>query len=94
VITEVIGISHITTKQDYSRWTRAHADIPGVKWSTFAGPGGTMIIVEYAQERRCLTEVHVTPESVVEAAEAAVVAADAVPAASSVQRDDVVRVSA
>ena len=94
MINGVTEIAHITTKQDMSRWVRAHADEPGIKWSVFPGPGGTMIIVEYAQERRCLTEVHVTPESVVEAAEAAVVAADAVPAASSVQRDDVVRVSA
>jgi hypothetical protein len=92
MITEVIGISHITTKQDYSRWTRAHADIPGIKWSTFAGPGGTMIIVEYAEDRRCLNGTNVTPKAVVEAAEA--VAQAAIPAANSVQRADIVRVSA
>ena len=70
MITEVIGISHIATKQDYSRWTRAHADVPGIKWSTFAGPGGTMFIVEYAQDRRLLNGANFTPEAVVEAANA------------------------
>jgi hypothetical protein len=70
VITEVLGISHITTKQDYSRWTRAHADVPGIKWSTFAGPGGTMIIVEYAEDRRRLNGTKVTPDVVFEAANA------------------------
>jgi hypothetical protein len=44
-------IAYITTKQDMSRWTRAHADAPGINWSVFAGPGGTMIIVE--GEERC-----------------------------------------
>jgi hypothetical protein len=51
VITRVTEISHITTKQDMSRWTRAHADVPGITWSVFAGPGGTMIIVEHAEDR-------------------------------------------
>jgi len=47
----VTDIAHITTKQDMSRWTRAHADVAGITWSVFAGPGGTMIIVDHAQER-------------------------------------------
>ena len=47
----VTDIAHITTKQDMSRWTRAHADVSGITWSVFAGPGGTMIIVDHAQER-------------------------------------------
>jgi len=34
-----------------SRWTRAHADAPGITWSVFPGPGGTMIIVEHAEDR-------------------------------------------
>jgi hypothetical protein len=51
VITGVTEIAHITTKQDMSRWTRAHADAPGINWSVFAGPGGTMIIVEHAEDR-------------------------------------------
>jgi hypothetical protein len=51
VITGISGIAHITTKQDMSRWTRAHADAPGINWSVFAGPGGTMIIVEHAEDR-------------------------------------------
>src|ERR1700733_6192409 len=51
VITGVTEIAHITTKQDMSRWTRAHADAPGINWSVFAGPGGTMIIVEPGEAR-------------------------------------------
>jgi len=51
VITGITEIAHITTKQDMSRWTRAHADVPGINWSVFAGPGGTMIIVEHAEDR-------------------------------------------
>ena len=51
MITGVTEIAHITTKQDMSRWTRAHADAPGITWSVFAGPGGTMIIVEHAEDR-------------------------------------------
>lgn len=51
MITGVTEIAHITTKQDMSRWTRAHADTPGINWSVFAGPGGTMIIVEHDEDR-------------------------------------------
>ena len=51
MITGISGIAHITTKQDMSRWTRAHADAPGINWSVYAGPGGTMIIVEHAEDR-------------------------------------------
>ena len=54
MITGITEIAHITTKQDMSRWTRAHADTPGIKWSVFPGPGGTMIIVEYAEDRCAL----------------------------------------
>jgi hypothetical protein len=62
VITGVTEIAHITTKQDMSRWTRAHADAPGINWSVVPGPGGTMIIVEYAEDRRSLDGTNVTPE--------------------------------
>ncbi len=62
VITGVTEIAHITTKQDMSRWTRAHADVPGIKWSVFAGPGGTMIIVEYAEDRCSLNQADSSPE--------------------------------
>jgi hypothetical protein len=55
VITRITEITHITTKTDLSRWTRAHADVPGIRWSVFPGPGGTMIIVEYAEDRCALT---------------------------------------
>jgi hypothetical protein len=51
VITGVTQIAHITTKQDMSRWTRAHAESPGINWSVYAGPGGTMIIVEHDEDR-------------------------------------------
>jgi hypothetical protein len=51
VISGISEVAHITTKQDMSRWTRAHADVPGIRWSVFAGPGGTMIIVEHAEDR-------------------------------------------
>jgi hypothetical protein len=68
VITGVTEIVHITTKQEMSRWTRAHAEVPGIKWSVFPGPGGTMIIVEYAEDRCSLNRADVSPESAVQAA--------------------------
>ena len=74
-------IAYITTKQDMSRWVRAHADVPGIKWSVFPGPGGTMIIVEYAEDRCSLNMANVSPDV-------------AVPAASSVESAVNVRVSA
>jgi hypothetical protein len=61
VITGITEISHITTKQDMSRWTRAHADVPGITWSVFAGPGGTMIIVEHAEDRCSLNRADPSP---------------------------------
>ena len=65
MITEITKISHITTKQDMSRWTRAHADEPGIKWSVFPGAGGTMIIVEHAEDRCSLNMADVIPEAAV-----------------------------
>ncbi len=65
MITGITKISHITTKQDMSRWTRAHADDPGIKWSVFPGPGGTMIIVEHAEDRCSLNMANVTSDAVV-----------------------------
>lgn len=58
MITGITEIAHITTKQDMSRWTRAHADVPGIKWSVFPGPGGTMIIVEHAEDRCSVTRAN------------------------------------
>ena len=58
----ITGITHITTKQDMSRWTRAHADAPGITWSVFAGPGGTMIIVEHTEDRCTLNRVNATSD--------------------------------
>jgi hypothetical protein len=81
VITGVTEIAHIATKQDMSRWTRAHADVPGIKWSVFAGPGGTMIIVEHAEDRCSLNEANVSPDV-------------AAPGASPAGRAGMVRVSA
>lgn len=60
VITRITEITHITTKQDLSRWTRAHADAPGLNWSVFPGPGGTMIIVEHAEDRCSANRVNVS----------------------------------
>jgi hypothetical protein len=79
VITGVTEIAHITTKQDMSRWTRAHADVPGIKWSVFPGPGGTMIIVEYAEDRCSMNRVNVAPDV-------------AAPVAGSIESADIVRV--
>jgi hypothetical protein len=67
VITE---ITHINTKQDMSRWTRAHADAPGITWSVFAGPGGTMIIVEHTEDRCTLNRVDVTSDGLAPVASA------------------------
>lgn len=47
----VIAVTHITTRQDMSRWARSHADAPGINWSVEPGPGGTMLIVEHAHDR-------------------------------------------
>jgi hypothetical protein len=81
VITGVTEIAHITTKQDMSRWVRAHAEVPGIKWSVFAGPGGTMIIVEYAEDRCSPNMGNVSPDA-------------AVPAATSIAGAGIVRRSA
>ena len=61
MITGVTEITNITTKQDMSRWVRAHADVPGIKWSVFPGPGGTMIIVEHAEDRCSLNRSNGSP---------------------------------
>ena len=81
MITGITEIAHITTKQDMSRWTRAHADVPGIKWSVFPGPGGTMIIVEHAEDRCSLNSANVSPDG-------------AGPVGNSTERGDVVRASA
>lgn len=44
-------VTHITTKEDLSRWTRAHASTPGITWTTSAGPGGTMVITMRAAQQ-------------------------------------------
>ena len=62
MITGITEIAHITTKQDMSRWTRAHADSPGITWSVFAGEGGTMIIVEHAEDRAARARADVNAE--------------------------------
>lgn len=49
---DVTEITHVTTKQDLSRWTRAHEGAAGITWSVFAGEGGTMVIVEHAWRDR------------------------------------------
>lgn len=81
MVSEITAIAHITTKQDMSRWTRAHADVPGITWSVFAGEGGTMIIVEHTEDRCSLNMADGTPEA-------------AAPAVSPAKRDRKMRVSA
>ena len=63
MISEITAVAHITTKQDMSRWTRAHADTPGITWSVFAGEGGTMIIVEHTEDRCSMNMADLTPEA-------------------------------
>jgi len=62
VITGITEITQINTKQDMSRWTRAHEKVPGIRWSVFAGPGGTMIIVEHEEDRCSLNARNVPAE--------------------------------
>jgi hypothetical protein len=73
VINGVTQITHITTKQDMSRWVRAHADVPGIRWSVLPGAGGTMIIVEYAEDRCLINRANVTADgaAVIDAADIA-----------------------
>ncbi len=82
MITGVTEIAHITTKQDMSRWTRAHADVAGITWSVFAGPGGTMIIVEHAEDRCSLNRANTADD------------AAAAPSAGPGESTDVLRASA
>ena len=63
MITEVTSVNHITSKQDMSRWTRAHAGTAGITWSVEAGPGGTMVIVEHAYNR-CSQAVGTAPAAI------------------------------
>jgi hypothetical protein len=56
-------ITEINTKQDMSRWTRAHEKVPGIRWSVFAGPGGTMIIVEHEEDPVSLHARNVSPDA-------------------------------
>lgn len=82
--TGVTEITEICTKQDMSRWTRAHADAPGITWSVYPGPGGTMIIVEYAEPRASLATAHAAPDAVTAANLAAHTAATAHAAATGI----------
>jgi hypothetical protein len=69
VITGITEITYIHTKQDMSRWTRAHEKSQRITWSVFPGPGGTMIIVEHEEDRAALlrrqgpsADIDVAPE--------------------------------
>jgi hypothetical protein len=48
-------VTHINTRQDLARWTRAHADARGITWSVLPGQGGTMVIVDGEADRSTLT---------------------------------------
>jgi hypothetical protein len=65
VITQITQITEINTKQDLSRWTRAHEKVTGITWSVFAGPGGTMIIVEREEDRASLDARNASPDALV-----------------------------
>lgn len=69
MITGITEVTYIHTKQDMSRWTRAHEKSERITWSVFAGPGGTMIIVEHEEDRATLlrkqnlsVDIDVAPE--------------------------------
>lgn len=47
----VTAVTHIATKADLARWTRAHAEAPGITWSVEPAPGGTMLIIERDRDR-------------------------------------------
>lgn len=81
MITGITSITHITTKQDMSRWTRAHADVPGITWSVFPGEGGTMIIVEHTEDRSSLNRASAAPDATT-------------PETASIENHDIERVSA
>ncbi|MGH3169539.1 MAG: hypothetical protein ACRDN0_27130 [Trebonia sp.] len=77
MITGITEITYIHTKQDMSRWTRAHEKSQRITWSVFAGPGGTMIIVEHEEDRATLlrresvsADIDVAPEVAVTMASA------------------------
>jgi hypothetical protein len=55
--------------------------VAGITWSVFAGPGGTMIIVEHAEDRCSANRANPSPEA-------------AAPAASPVDPADAFPVSA
>ena len=59
----ITEITQINTKQDMSRWTRAHAKGSGITWSVVAGPGGTMIILEHDEDRASRHARNVSPHA-------------------------------
>ena len=61
----IVRITEINTKQDLSRWTRAHEKVPGITWSVSAGPGGTMVIVEHEEDRVSLHARNASPAAIV-----------------------------
>ena len=54
ITADPVSVTGIFTKQDMSRWTRAFSQAPGITWTVRPGPGGTMIIIEHACDRRDL----------------------------------------
>jgi hypothetical protein len=77
---EITEISQFHSKQDMSRWTRAHADAPGITWSVYPGPGGTMIVVEHTEDRTAAQAVWSAQDT--QAAHAELAATDAARAVS------------
>jgi hypothetical protein len=80
----ITAITHINTKQDLSRWTRAHTDVTGITWSVIAGPGGTMIIVEHEEDRASLDVGNVSLDALVTELDALVTEASLTESADTV----------
>lgn len=68
MITGITAVTEFNTKSDMSRWTRAHADTPGINWTTRPGPGGTMIVIEHEADRTALASAQAAAEAELEAA--------------------------
>lgn len=80
----IVRITEINTKQDLSRWTRAHEKVPGITWSVSAGPGGTMIIVEHDEDRASLDVGNVSLDALVTELDALVIEASLTESADTV----------
>lgn len=51
-MTGVTAVTEFNIKSDMSRWTRAHAGVPGICWATFQAPDGEMVVADLDRPRR------------------------------------------